>query len=315
MIVIACPGQGSQTPGFLTEWLELPGAREALEAASESAGVDLIAHGTVSDADTIRDTAIAQPLIVAASLLAFSELEKRTDLGAAGVAGHSVGEFAASAIAGVLAPSDALRLVGVRGRAMAEAATRTETGMAAVVGGVEADVLAKIEAHGLAPANRNGGGQIVAAGAKEALTALAEDAPRGARVIALQVAGAFHTEYMASAIPVLQQAADQIGDGSAQSGSGVGDPVRPLWTNADGSRVTEGSRYLELLVSQIANPVRWDACMESFQEAGITGLIELAPAGALSGIAKRALKGVPSVAIKSPADLDAAVDLITGSVA
>ncbi|TCK45954.1 [acyl-carrier-protein] S-malonyltransferase [Leucobacter luti] len=301
VIVIACPGQGSQTPGFLTEWLDLPGARDFLREASERSGVDLLAHGTESDADTIRDTAIAQPLIVAASLLAWQELAARTDLSDVGVAGHSVGEFAAAAIAGVLPAGDALQLVGVRGRAMAESAARTETGMAAVVGGVEEAVLAKITEHGLTAANRNGGGQIVAAGSLPALAALASDAPRGARVIQLQVAGAFHTDYMADAIPALASAATAVTPA---------EPTHPLWTNADGSRVESGARYVELLVSQIANPVRWDACMAGFQDAGITGLIELTPAGALSGIAKRALRGVPSVAIKSPADLDAAVALI-----
>ncbi|MGJ0204578.1 acyltransferase domain-containing protein [Leucobacter sp. gxy201] len=306
MIVIACPGQGSQTPGFLNEWLELPGARERLGAASESAGTDLIAHGTVSDADTIRDTSIAQPLIVAASLLAFEALSQRADTSAAGVAGHSVGEFAAAAVAGVLDASDALRLVGIRGRAMAEAAARAETGMSAVVGGVEADVIAAIEAQGLTPANRNGGGQIVAAGAKDALAALSENAPRAARVIPLQVAGAFHTDYMASAIPVLREAADGVAAGE----HGVHDPQRALWTNADGSLVRSGTAFLDSLVTQIANPVRWDACMTGFQDAGITGIIELSPAGALVGIAKRALKGVPSVAIKSPDDLEAAVAMI-----
>lgn len=301
MIVFACPGQGSQTPGFLDEWLELPGSREFLGEASERAGVDLIAHGTTSDADTIRDTRIAQPLIVAASLLAWRALGERISLPSAGVAGHSVGEFAAAAAAGVLTAGDALELVGVRGRAMADAAAQADTGMAAVVGGVETDVLAKIEAHGLTAANRNGGGQIVAAGAQEALAALAGDAPRGARVIPLQVAGAFHTEYMASAIPALEETTASVA---------VSDPERPLWTNADGSLVTAGDRFVELLVTQIASPVRWDACMESFTGAGITGLIELTPAGALSGIAKRALKGVPAVAIKTPADIDAAVALI-----
>lgn len=302
VIVIACPGQGSQTPGFLTEWLQDDSAAEFLAQASERAGVDLVAHGTTSDADTIRDTQIAQPLIVAASLLAWRALGERVSLDGVGVAGHSVGEFAAAAAAGVLSEGDALQLVGVRGRAMAEAATREATGMSAVVGGVEADVLAAIAAQGLTPANRNGGGQIVAAGALPGLAALAEAAPRGARVIPLQVAGAFHTEYMASAVPVLQNAAASVS---------ASDPVRTLWTNADGSVVDSGERFVELLVSQIANPVRWDACMEGFQAAGITGLIELTPAGALSGIAKRGLKGVPTVAVKTPADLDAAVELLT----
>ena len=306
MIVIACPGQGSQTPGFLADWLDEPEARSFLELASEHAGVDLIQHGTQSDADAIRDTQVAQPLIVAASLLAWQSLSRRVSLDTVGVAGHSVGEFAAASAAGVLSNADALTLVGVRGRAMADAATRAQTGMSAVVGGSEDDVLAKIIEHGLTPANRNGGGQIVAAGSLEALGALAADAPRGARVIALQVAGAFHTEYMRDAIPALAQAADQVT---------VSEPTHPLWTNADGSLVSSGKRYLELLVSQVANPVRWDACMAGFLEHGITGLIELTPAGALTGIAKRALKGVPTVTVKSPTDLESAAELITSAQA
>ena len=302
MIIVACPGQGSQTPGFLADWAQDQGSRDFLAEASERSGVDLLQHGIESDADTIRDTRIAQPLIVAASLLAWRALGERTSLDGVGVAGHSVGEFAAASAAGVLSAGDALQLVGVRGRAMAEAATREATGMSAVVGGVEPDVLAKIAEHELTPANRNGGGQIVAAGALTALAALADDAPRGARVIPLQVAGAFHTDYMASAIPTLAEAAKSVD---------AADPDRPLWTNADGSRVTSGNSFVESLISQVASPVRWDACMEGFQEAGITGLIELTPAGALVGIAKRALKGVPTVAVKSPSDLDAAVELIS----
>lgn len=301
MIVIACPGQGSQTPGFLAEWIEDDSARAFLELASEASGVDLVAHGTTSDADTIRSTELAQPLIVAASMLAWRALSERVDLAEAGVAGHSVGEFAAAVAAGVLSETDAMRLVGVRGRAMAEAAAAEHTSMAAVVGGVEADVLAAIEAAGLTPANRNGGGQIVAAGAIDSLASLAEHAPRGSRVIPLQVAGAFHTTYMSSAVPVLAEAASSVS---------ATDPVRKLWTNADGSLVTSGLAFRDSLVSQIANPVRWDACMESFSADGITGLIELTPAGALSGLAKRGLKGVPTVAIKTPSDLDAAVELI-----
>lgn len=301
VIVIACPGQGSQTPGFLSEWLGDAASRSFLESASEASGVDLIHHGTESDADTIRATEIAQPLIVAASILSWRALAAGTDLSGVGVAGHSVGEFAAAAAAGVLSETDAMRLVGVRGRAMAEAAAIEKTGMSAVVGGVEADVLAAIEAAGLTAANRNGGGQIVAAGSLEGLASLAETAPRGARVIALQVAGAFHTRYMESAISALAEAAASVE---------VHDPARPLWSNADGARVTSGAAFRDSLVSQIANPVRWDSCMESFSSAGVSGLIELTPAGALSGIAKRALKGVPTVPVKTPADLETALQLL-----
>jgi len=301
VIVVVCPGQGSQTPGFLAPWLELDGAAERLAAFSDAAQVDLVAHGTESDADTIRDTRIAQPLIVAASVLAWEQLTQggaRPD----GVAGHSVGEIAALVAAGVIDAEAGLALVGVRGRAMADAAALVETGMSAVVGGVEDQVLAAIAANDLTPANYNGGGQIVAAGALPGLAALSEAAPRGARVIPLQVAGAFHTAFMAPAQATLQAAVDGI--------TNVADPALPLWTNSDGTTLTSGSRALELIVHQVANPVRWDLCMASFAEQGITGVIELAPAGALVGLAKRGLRGVPSVAVKTPEDLAAALELL-----
>ncbi|MFC4223613.1 acyltransferase domain-containing protein [Lysinibacter cavernae] len=305
MIVVTCPGQGSQIPGFLNEWVAVPEYRERLVELSDYAGIDLIAHGTTSDGDTIKDTAVAQPLIVGSSLLAWSALSALTDTTGVALAGHSVGEFAAAAAAGVLTDKDALSLVHERGRAMAEAAALEETGMAAVVGGVEADVLAAIAEAGLSPANMNGAGQIVAAGALAGITALSENAPRGARVIPLQVAGAFHTAYMEPAVAALRTAAASVTPSDA---------THTLWTNNDGRAVSNGAEYLDLLVGQVSSPVRWDLCMESFQAAGITGLIELTPAGALTGIAKRGLRGIPAVAIKHPDDLAAAVELIqTGS--
>ncbi|MDQ1173868.1 [acyl-carrier-protein] S-malonyltransferase [Microbacterium testaceum] len=301
MIIAVFPGQGSQTPGFLTPWLELDGARERLEAFSEQAGVDLVAAGTEWGADQIRDTAVAQPLIVAASLLSWSALNHRSTAAVAGVAGHSVGEIAALAASGVLSDDDALRLVGLRGRAMAEAAAAVETGMSAVVGGDETAVLERLDALGLTPANHNGGGQIVAAGELPALAELAAEAPRGTRVIPLQVAGAFHTRFMEPAVETLRAAAADVQ---------VSDPATTLWTNSDGSVVTEGRRALDLMVAQVSSPVRWDRCMASFAEQGVTGIIELSPAGALTGLAKRALRGTPTVAVKSPDDLDAAVSLL-----
>ncbi len=306
MIVVACPGQGSQTPGFLSPWLELDGARDRLEAYSDAAKVDLITHGTVSDADTIRDTQIAQPLIVAASLLTWHALGEAAGR-AGGVAGHSVGELAAIAATGVVSDETAMYLVGERGRAMAQAATEAATGMSAVVGGVEADVLAAIAEHGLQPANFNGGGQIVAAGALDALAQLAENSPRGARVIPLQVAGAFHTRYMGSAVEALR--------GAVATVTGAQAPATSLWTNSDGSVVADGQRALDLLVGQVSSPVRWDLCMQSFADNGITGLVELSPAGALVGLAKRGLKGTPTVAVKTPEDLEAAVALLNGVAA
>lgn len=303
VIVVVCPGQGSQTPGFLAPWLEYEGAAERLASYSEAAQVDLALHGTQSDADTIRDTQIAQPLIVAASLLAWHALGAATDR-AAGVAGHSVGELAALAASGVISDDNALRVVGTRGRAMADAAAQAATGMSAVLGGAEEDIVALLASFGLSPANYNGGGQIVAAGALEGLAQLSEAPPRGVRVVPLQVAGAFHTQYMAAAQPILQQTIDAI---PAES---VKDPSLSLWTNSDGTTVSSGADALQLIVRQIASPVRWDLCMASFADAGVTGIVELAPAGALTGLAKRALRGVPSVAIKTPEDLPAAIELL-----
>ena len=302
VIVVVCPGQGSQTPGFLTPWLEDPAFAAELHDISDAVGLDLVAHGTLSDADTIRDTAVAQPLIVAAGLLTLKALlaNGRRER-SAGIAGHSVGEVTAAAGAGILSASDAVRFVRERGTAMASAAALEPTGMSAVIGADESELLARLDELGLSPANFNGGGQIVVAGALDSLAALASDPPARARVIPLQVAGAFHTRYMAPAVDHLAEIARTLT---------VADPTLPVWTNNDGSRVTDGDRFVELLVGQVSSPVRWDLCMASFAEAGVTGIIEVAPAGALVGLAKRALKGVPSVAIKTPDDLPAAFELI-----
>lgn len=306
MIITVFPGQGSQTPGFLEPWLEVDGARERLAQYSADSGVDLIAAGTEWDADRIRDTQVAQPLIVAASLLSYATLTDAAGTAPGGVAGHSVGEIAALVAAGVLDSADGMRLVGLRGRAMAEAAAAEQTGMSAILGGDRDAVLARLDELDLTPANHNGAGQIVAAGALAPLAALAENPVAGTRVIALQVAGAFHTRYMAPAVETLRGAA---------AGVTASDPSLTLWTNRDGSVVTDGRTALDLLVDQVASPVRWDLCMESFAAHGVTGIIELAPAGTLVGLAKRALRGVPTVAVKTPDDLAAAVALMTGDVA
>jgi [acyl-carrier-protein] S-malonyltransferase len=303
VIVVVCPGQGSQTPGFLAPWLAEPRFREHLEAISNGVGIDLVAHGTVSDADTIRDTAVAQPLIVAASLITMAALLDGRREKIAGIAGHSVGELAAAAGAGILSETDAMTLVRERGIAMAKAATLEQTGMSAVVGAVEVELLATLDTLDLTPANFNGGGQIVVAGALPALAELKESPPTGARVIPLQVAGAFHTRYMLPAVAHLQEVAN---------GLETHDPSLRIWTNRDGSEVASGADYLELLVGQVSSPVRWDRTMDSLASAGVTGIIEVAPAGALVGLAKRGLKGIPTVAIKTPDDLAAAYDLIDG---
>jgi [acyl-carrier-protein] S-malonyltransferase len=308
MLIITAPGQGAQTPGFLAPWLELPGVTELLGTWSELAGCDLVRAGTTADADEIRDTAVAQPLLVAAGLVAAAALDDGDPgrLPADAAAGHSVGELTAGVVAGVLAPADAMRLVGVRGTAMA-AATRAEaTGMTAVLGGDEQVVLDAIARHGLTPANINGAGQIVAAGTLAELAAFAAEPPAGARLRPLQVAGAFHTRHMAPAVAALKEAAAGI---TAQ------DPVTTLLCNADGAAVTTGKEWLDRIVAQVAAPVRWDACQATMAQLGVTAIIELPPAGTLTGLARRTLPGVELLAVKTPDQIGAARDLIEAHLA
>ncbi|WP_329623678.1 ACP S-malonyltransferase [Streptomyces sp. NBC_01255] len=299
MLVLVAPGQGAQTPGFLTPWLELPGASDRIAAWSEAIGLDLVHYGTKADADEIRDTAVAQPLLVAAGLLSAAALG---DVAPGAVAGHSVGEFTAAAFAGVLDDTAVLRLVRTRGLAMAEAAAVTATGMSALLGGDPEVTVPHLEKLGLTAANVNGAGQIVAAGTLEQLAALDADKPEGVRrVVALKVAGAFHTHHMAPAVAKLEEAAAELSPA---------DPAVTYVSNKDGRTVATGAEVLARLVGQVANPVRWDLCMETFQELGATALIEVCPGGTLTGIAKRALPGVATVALKTPDDLDAARTLI-----
>jgi [acyl-carrier-protein] S-malonyltransferase len=304
MLVIAAPGQGAQAPGFLTPWLDLPGIADRLAAWSDLAGCDLIRYGTTAGAEEITDTAIAQPLLVAAALAAAESLFG--DLGharkQAGIAaGHSVGELAAGAIAGVLAPEDAMRLVGVRGRAMAKAAAAEATGMTAVLGGDQDEVLAALSAHGLTPANVNSAGQIVAAGTMAQLDALAAAPPPGARLRPLSVAGAFHTVHMAPAVDALREAAAAVT---------VRDPAIVLLSNADGAAVSSGREWLERIVTQVSAPVRWDKCMNTMARLGASALIELPPGGTLTGLARRAVPQLARAALKTPEDLDAARALL-----
>ncbi|MFD9409163.1 ACP S-malonyltransferase [Streptomyces sp. NPDC059989] len=305
MLVLVAPGQGAQTPGFLTPWLDLPGARDRVQGWSDAIGLDLAHYGTKADADEIRDTAVAQPLLVAAGLLSADALGSRTAFGA--VAGHSVGEITTAAYAGVLSETDALKFVRTRGLGMAEAAAVTETGMAAVLGGDRDVVVAHLEKLGLTPANINGAGQIVAAGTMAQIAALEADKPEGSmKVVALKVAGAFHTHHMAPAVATLEKAAADLSPA---------DPALKYVSNKDGRIVTTGADVVARLVGQVANPVRWDLCMETFAELGVTGIIELSPGGTLTGLAKRALKGVPTVALKTPDDLDKAAALVAEQTA
>jgi [acyl-carrier-protein] S-malonyltransferase len=302
VLVLVAPGQGAQTPGFLTPWLDLPGAADRIAAWSDAIGLDLVHYGTQADADAIRDTAVAQPLLVAAGLLSAAALGDMSEIAPGAVAGHSVGEITAAVFAGVLDDTAALGLVRKRGLAMADAAAVTRTGMAALLGGDPEVTLPHLEKLGLTPANINGAGQIVAAGTLQQLAALEEDKPEGVRkVVALKVAGAFHTPHMAPAVETLAKAAAELSPA---------DPRIPYVSNKDGRAVASGAEVLQRLVGQVANPVRWDLCMETFRELGVTALVEVCPGGTLTGLAKRALPGVRTLALKTPADLDAARELI-----
>jgi [acyl-carrier-protein] S-malonyltransferase len=304
MLVFAAPGQGAQAPGFLAPWLDLPGFADRLAAWSGLAGCDLIAAGTTAGADEIRDTAVAQPLLVAAAIataeaLAGEPVPVRREGCIA--AGHSVGELAAGAIAGVLTADDAMRLVAVRSKTMARAAAAEATGMTAVLGGSEPEVLAAIAACGLTPANINAPGQIVAAGTLAQLDALAADPPKGARLRPLSVAGAFHSPHMAPAVGALRTAAAQVT---------VADPGMVLLSNLDGTAVSSGADWLERIVTQVSAPVRWQECMHTMASLGASAFVELLPGGTLTGLARRALPGVATVALKTPDDLTAARSLL-----
>ncbi|MEY4639647.1 MAG: hypothetical protein RLY13_645 [Actinomycetota bacterium] len=304
MIVVVCPGQGSQTPGFLSPWLEVAEFRNSIEAMQAASGIDLIKHGTASDADTIRDTAIAQPLIVAAGVATMSALtagKAAAELGIAGVAGHSVGEITAAVVSCVFDAETGIRFVRERGNAMAAAAALEQTSMAAVLGGEQADVEAKLAELELEPANYNGSGQIVAAGAADKIAELQANALAGTRVIPLQVAGAFHTRFMKPAVQTLDAYSKTVT---------IADPAIKLWSNNGGKLITSGANFVELLVNQVSSPVRWDLCMSEMAAAGVTAMIELAPAGTLVGLAKRAMPGVETLAVKTPENLAAALELI-----
>jgi [acyl-carrier-protein] S-malonyltransferase len=287
---------------MLSPWLELPGAQERLGSWSEAIGLDLVRLGTTATAEEITDTAITQPLVVAATLLAFDEVTKRGLLNGKTTvtAGHSVGEIAAYSIAGVLAADDAVTLAATRGAEMAKACASEPTGMAAVLGGDEAEVLARLDALDLVPANRNAAGQIVAAGAISALDKLVEDPPAKARVRKLATAGAFHTHYMASALDGYSAAAQSVT---------AGEPSTTLLSNADGQPVESASDAMTKLVAQLTRPVRWDLCTATLGQREVTAIIEFPPAGTLVGIAKRELRGVPTHAVKTPADLDGLTEI------
>jgi len=300
MLAILAPGQGAQTPGFMTSWLTHPLSHSLVSEWSTKIDLDLVRLGTLSDADEIRETSHAQPLLVAAGLISalqfFERLDFQEDL-VSFYAGHSVGEITAAALAKVIDGDTAMSLVNIRARAMSQAATGSNTGMSAVLGGEREVVVAALAERGLTPANENGGGQIVAAGDLAALAALAENPPAGARVRPLAVSGAFHTSVMAPAVEKLAAATSAIS---------ISQPAVPVLSNKDGAVVRDGNELIARIVGQVAGPVRWDLCMNTLAEQGVTGVIEVAPGGTLTGLIKRAQPGIELFALKSPEDLEGA---------
>lgn len=303
MIALTCPGQGSQTPGFLAPWLELESFQGAIEKYSSILEMDLFHFGTRADAEEIKDTRIAQPLIVAATMASFETIKAAIgdDFVFSGVAGHSVGEIAAANIAGILDTESSLRFVKARGEQMAKAASLEPSSMVAIVGGEQDLILEHLDALGLFAANFNGKGQIVAAGSAQKIKNLVANPIAGTRVVGLAVAGAFHTPFMETAKVELASLADSMK---------TSNPELIIWSNSDGSRVDSGDKFLELLVNQVSNPVRWDKTMDSMTVAGVTAAIELVPGGTLTGIAKRSMPGVATLALKTPEDLEKAIALV-----
>jgi [acyl-carrier-protein] S-malonyltransferase len=279
---------------MLAPWITDPAAKLLLSQWSHEIDLDLVRLGTTADSDEIKDTANAQPLIVAAGLLGARALGSAR---LAIVAGHSVGEITAAAIAGVIDDVDAMKLVRARGIEMAKAAALKTAGMAAVLGGDREVVLRAISDLGLVAANDNGGGQIVAAGDLEALAQLA---PEGARVRALAVAGAFHTSYMQPAVAPLQEIAAKISVHAAKF---------PVISNEDGAVLHDGRKILDRIVAQISNPVRWDLCMTTLA-SHVSGAVEVPPAGTLVGLLKRAVPIIETFALKSTEDVTLAKEFI-----
>jgi [acyl-carrier-protein] S-malonyltransferase len=303
LIALTCPGQGAQTPGFLKPWLELESFKSEIEKYSAILDMDLVHFGTEADAEQIKDTKIAQPLIVAASMASHAELigALKDSSFIQGVAGHSVGEIAAANIAGVFDTEAALKFVKARGEQMAIAASLEDSSMAAVVGGEQDVVLQHLSNLGLFAANYNAKGQIVAAGSSSKIQELIGSPPTGTRVVGLAVAGAFHTSFMESAKVALASLAVSIS---------CEDPKLLIWSNSGGVSVSNGDKFLDLLIKQVANPVRWDLTMDSMVSDGVSAVIELLPGGTLTGIAKRAMPGVATLALKSPEDLEKAVSFV-----
>ena len=291
------PGQGSQTSGMYSTWITDTANKELIAKYSELIDLDLFHYGTSATQAEITATNIAQPLLTALAFMSFSKLEVNSNSNII-YSGHSVGEFSAASLAGFYYDKTAMKLVNVRGKAMAEAAaSNNATGMSAVLGGDKAEVIRHIEQFDLVPANVNSNGQIVASGLLSNLEKLSENPPASTKVRKLEVAGAFHSQFMKSAESELEKEFAQVE---------VTDSNSSFISNKDGQIIKDSSELKNRLITQITSPVRWDLCQAKMIELGVTGMLELAPAGVLTGIAKREMPGVELFAIKSPEDIPGA---------
>lgn len=291
------PGQGSQTSGMYSSWITDAANKELIANYSELIDLDLLNYGTSASQAEITATNIAQPLLTALTFMSFGKLEVNLNTNII-YSGHSVGEFSAASLAGFYSDETAMKLVNVRGKAMAEAAaSNNATGMSAVLGGDKAEVIKHIEQFDLVPANVNSNGQIVASGLLTNLEKLSENPPASTKVRKLEVAGAFHSQFMKTAESELEKEFAQL---EVNKSSSI------FISNKDGQIVKDSSELKSRLITQITSPVRWDLCQAKMIELGVTGMLELAPAGVLTGIAKREMPGVELFAIKSPEDIPGA---------
>jgi [acyl-carrier-protein] S-malonyltransferase len=291
------PGQGSQTSGMYSPWITDQTNNEIVKKYSDLIDLDLFHYGTVASQPEITATNIAQPLLTALAFMSFNRLNIKSNENII-YSGHSVGEFSAACLAGFYSDETAMKLVSVRGKAMAEAAaSNSATGMSAVLGGDKAEIIKHIEQFDLVPANVNSSGQIVASGLLTNLEKLSANPPASTKVRKLDVAGAFHSQFMKSAESELEDEFAQVE---------LTKPTCSFISNKDGQTITESTQLKSRLISQITSPVRWDLCQAKMVELGVTGMLELAPAGVLTGIAKREMPGVELFAIKSPEDIDTA---------
>ena len=303
MLAVVAPGQGSQSVGMLSPWVTDSKDKELVDSWSSLISVDLLKLGQSGNSEEIKSTDNAQLLIFITSILSSLNLDLKNAKDQSIIfAGHSVGEFAAYSIAGTFEVDQALKIVARRGQSMLAATNAfSKTGMSAVLGGNNDEVISYLREFNLIPANINSNGQIIAAGTLENLDRLANTPPAGTRVRPLEVSAAFHTKYMEPAISRFKEIFRDLNTNS---------PSQIILSNKNGEELNKSTDIIENLINQVISPVRWDLCQAKMVELGVTGMLELAPGGTLCGIAKKEIPSVETFAIKSPEDIQSANDFI-----